>query len=198
MKARNSWVRCAFDNLLNIQDLSPWQRGHGYSRPSQRLVKVLWRTAGREFDLQREHFAERTCKLFADRTCKDFADRTCKLFAGRTCKLFARRTCKHFAEETSKELVLNSFVLSCFVVIVKVDVQFSPTNIRLLWKGSFLLPKGWTLWLIHLDMKCILEEAHLSRQRSLPPLPLPGPPSVKPIERYSPRNYGSIPIEKLH
>ena len=25
---------------------------------------------------------------------------------------------------------------------VKVDVQFSPTNIRLVWRGSFLLPKG--------------------------------------------------------
>ena len=126
VKARNSWVRCAFGNVLHIQHLSPWQRGHGYSRPSQRLVKVLWRTAGREFVLQRKHFADRTCKLFADRTCK----------------LFAGRTCKHFAEGTSKELGLSSFVLSCFVVIVKVDVQFSPTNIRLVWRGSFLLPKG--------------------------------------------------------
>jgi len=69
----------------------------------------------------------------------------------------------------------------------------------LLWRWMFSPTQhSNTLWLIHLDMKCILEEAHLSRQRSLPPLPLPGPPSVDPIERYSPRNYGSIPIEKLH
>ena len=110
VKARNSLVRCAFGNVLHIQHLSPWQRGHGYSRPSQRLVKVLWRTAGREFVLQRKHFADRTCKLFS--------------------------------EGTPKELGLSSFLLSCFVVIVKVDVQFSPTNIRLVWRGSFLLPKG--------------------------------------------------------
>ena len=64
VKARNSWVRCACGNVLHIQHLSPWQRGHGYSRPSQRLVKVLWRTAGREFVLQRKHFADWTCKLF--------------------------------------------------------------------------------------------------------------------------------------
>ena len=47
-----------------------------------------------------------------------------------------------FSEGTPKELGLSSFVLTCFVVIVKVDVQFSPTNIRLVWRGSFLLPKG--------------------------------------------------------